>query len=149
MTSYSIVAPIIIARFQGSHHVFYRAWSPHRYGPAYEYDIIIEKEDLAHPMMNMEYIDFLHRVCDHLDVEGLSEETPYEGHFLEMKTEFHCMVPLSQRGDTCYGIWLGETLFSPLFFLQSDAELYLRFLSEEFITLRSQFRLFTIPHETI
>jgi|LauGreDrversion4_2_1035121.scaffolds.fasta_scaffold04402_5 hypothetical protein len=152
MTSYSVVAPVLLARFQGPQRVFYRAWSPRRYGPVYQYDIIIEGEDNQHPMMNIEYVDFLHQVTDYLGVErGQREDgqTEWGGIFLDMTTDFHSTVPLEERGDCCFIIFMGESVFSPVFFLREDVELYLRFLENEFVTLRSLFRVVEIPHASI
>lgn len=146
MTSYSVVAPVILVRFQGPLHVFYQAWSPRRYGPAYQFDIIIEGEDNQHPMMNMEYTDFLHRVTDGLTLDRENRE---EGPFLDMTTDFHSTVPLDQRGETCFCILMKDTVFSPVFFLRDDVDLYLRFLESEFVALRPFFRILEVPHTTI
>lgn len=143
MTSYSVVAPVILARFQGPVHVFYQAWSPRRYGPAYQFDLIIEGEDNQHPMMNMEYVDFLHRVTDRLNLE--QGEHP----FVDMTTDFHSTVPLDERGETCFVIVMKDTIFSPVFFLREDIDLYFRFLESEFVTLRSHFQILEISHTTI
>jgi hypothetical protein len=154
MTSYSVVAPIIIARFQGNTNLFYQAWSPRRYGPIYQYDIIIEGEDNQHPMMNIEYIDFLHQICDQLNLDNSREDDENDlllgRRFLDMSTDYHSTTPLDERGDECYVVVIrGSVIFSPVFFLREDVELYLAFLENEFVTLRPHFQILTIPHASI
>ena len=154
MTSYSVVAPIILARFQGNTSIFFRAWSPRRYGPIYQYDIIIEGEDNQHPMMNIEYIDFLHRVCDQLSLDNSHDDDENDlllgRRFLDMTTDYHSTTPLDERGDECFVVIMRESvIFSPIFFLREDVELYLRFLENEFVTLRPHLRILEIPHATI
>jgi hypothetical protein len=91
-------------------------------------------------------------VTDYLGVErGQREDgqTEWGGIFLDMTTDFHSTVPLEERGDCCFIIFMGESVFSPVFFLREDVELYLRFLENEFVTLRSLFRVVEIPHASI
>lgn len=143
MTSYQVIAPIFLCRFQNNHTVFFHAWTPSRYGPSYTYDIIIEGEDNQHPCMNIEYISSLQRVMDKIDIE--QKECP----FVDMTTDFHCPVPAEERADQLYVITLRDHPFSPVFFIKEDVDLYLRFLEDQFITLRPYFKIHTVPHDFI
>lgn len=146
MTSYQVVAPIFLCRFQKDSGVFFRAWSPSRYGPIYTYDIIIEEEDNQHPSMNMEYVSALQRVMDHIDLERKDEQ---ESTFVDMTTDFHCPISLDKRTDELYIVTLRDSPFSPVFFLKEDVNLYLEFLEQQFVTIRSMFRIHTVEHEFI
>ena len=143
MTSYNVVAPVFLCRFQKKNGVFFRAWSPSRYGPAYTYDIVIEGEDNQHPSMNMEYVSCLQRVMDHIDLE--QKEDP----FVDMTTDFHCPTTLEERGDELFVITLRDSPFSPVFFMKEDVDLYLEFLNHQFVTLRPMFHIHTVPHRFI
>ena len=129
MTSYHVIAPVFIGRFQGAHGVIFRAWSPRRYGPVYTYDIVIEAEDDQHPSMNIEYTEALQRVMDRTD-------TVEKDKFVDLTTDYHCPTVIEDRGDTLYVITLRDSPFSPVFFLKQDAEIYLEHLSDSFITQR-------------
>lgn len=145
MTSYQIIAPIFLCRFQKDSGVFFRAWSPSRYGPVYTYDIIIESEDNQHPSMNMEYIMALQRVMDHIDLEKKEDDNK----FVDITTDFHCPISLDERTDELYIVTLRDSPFSPVFFLKEDVNLYLEFLKQEFVTIRSMFRIYTVEHNFI
>ena len=124
MTSYHVVAPILLGRFQGSDGVFFRAWSPRRYGPSYTYDITIESEDNQHPAMNVEYTDLLRRVLH--QQQGV-EESP----LVDLTTDFHCPTPVEERGEEAFVITFRDGPFSPVFFVREDAILYLEYVREE------------------
>lgn len=140
MTSYRVVAPLFLARFQQDNGVLFRAWSPRRYGPAYTYDIVIEGEDDQHPSMSLEYIGALQRV---MDAVRLSEG------FVDLTTDVHSPVPVEQRGETVYFVTLRDSLFSPVFFLQEDADLYLRHLWDLFLEWRDGFQVRSASHSVI
>lgn len=125
MTSYHVVAPIILVRFQGSDGVFFRGWSPRRYGPAYTYDIVIEGEDNQHPSMNMEYTDLVRRTL------SLIQESGEEEKMVDMVTDYHCAVPVEERGDFGFIVTYRDSLFSPVFFVREDALLYQAHLVDE------------------
>lgn len=147
MTSYQIIAPVFLCRFQRETGVFFRAWSPSRYGPVYTYDVVIEGEDNQHPSMNMEYVSALQRVMDHVDLANQEEEQ--KDTFVDMTTDFHCPLPLEERGDELYVVTLRDSPFSPVFFFREDVELYLTFLEHQFIELRSHFQIHTASHGLI
>ena len=46
MSTYEVIAPIVVVRFKKETDDFfsYMAWSPRRYGPVYTYDLIVEIE---------------------------------------------------------------------------------------------------------
>ena len=134
MTSYHVIAPVFIGRFQGAHGVIFRAWSPRRYGPVYTYDIVIEAEDDQHPSMNIEYTEALQRVMDRTD--GAVGAVGAVSAFVDLTTDYHCPTVIEDRGDTLYVITLRDSPFSPVFFLKQDAEIYLEHLSDSFITQR-------------
>jgi hypothetical protein len=142
MTSYHIVAPVFLVRFQGSSDVVFHAWSPRRYGPAYTYDIVIESEDNQHPSMNIEYVEALQRV---MSVVEEMDTHP----FVDLTTDYHCPVPLDERGDRLYVVTLGDSPFSPVFFLREDAELYLTYLSETFVRQQGGFRIREVTHSLV
>ena len=140
MTSYHIVAPVFIGRFQEPDGVVFHTWSPQRYGPAYTYDIIIEGEDDQHPSMNMEYIDALQRVMYRTDtLNG----------FVDISTDYHCPTPLDERSDVLYLVTLRDSPFSPVFFLKEDAELYLTHLYDSFIGQRPFLQIREATHSFI
>lgn len=138
MTSYHVVAPIVLARFQGSDGVFFRAWSPRQYGPAYTYDITIESEDNQHPAMNVEYADLLRRVLNQV------QESP----LVDLTTDFHCPTPVEERGEEAFVITFRDGPFSPIFFVREDAILYLEYLREE-LSQSQALVLCSFPHERI
>lgn len=125
MTSYHVIAPIVIVRFQGPDGVFFRGWSPRRYGPAYTYDIVIEGEDNQHPSMNIEYTDFMKRVLLLLRESGAEEA------MVDMTTDFHCAVNIEERGDEGCFVTYRDSVFSPVFFVREDAVLFQEHLYEE------------------
>lgn len=139
MTSYHVVAPVFLVRFQGPSDVIFRAWSPRRYGPAYTYDIVIESEDNQHPAMNIEYIEALQRLM--LIVEEIEPEP-----FVDFTTDYHCPIRIDERGDVLYVVLLGESPFSPVFFVKEDAELYYRHLSKAFLDQRDGLQIREVPH---
>jgi hypothetical protein len=140
MTSYQVIAPIFLVRFQGLHGVFFRAWSPRRYGPAYTYDIVIEAEDDQHPAMNIEYTDALQRVMDRVGGDR---------QFVDLTTDYHCPTPIEKRGDSLYVITLRDSPFSPVFFLREDAELYLDHLAQSFLEQRAFLELREVGHSVL
>lgn len=141
MTSYHVVAPVFLARFQEANHVRFRAWSPRRYGPAYTYDIIIESEDNQHPSMNIEYMDTLQRVMNNI---SLSSES-----FVDITTDYHCPVPIDERGETLFVVTLKSSLFSPVFFEHDDAQLYYQYLYNVFVEQRNDLAIQQVEHSLI
>lgn len=142
MTSYRVIAPLFLARYQESNGVLFRAWSPRRYGPAYTYDIVIESEDDQHPAMNIEYVDALQRVMD--EVHGQSDLP-----FVDLTTDYHSPLPVEERGDTAYFVTLRGALFSPIFFIRSDAEIYFRHVWDLFLEWREEFQIREAVHSII
>jgi hypothetical protein len=141
MTSYRVVAPVFLARFQENNGILFRAWSPRRYGPAYTYDIIIECEDNQHPSMNMEYMDTLQRVMDNVHLSSQP--------FVDMTTDYHCPVPVEERGETLFVVTLKNSPFSPVFFDYDDAQLYYRYLYSVFVEQRSDLHVQQVEHALI
>ena len=138
MTSYHIVAPVVLVRFQDAQGVFFHGWSPRRYGPAYTYDILLEGEDNQHPAMNMEYTDLVRRI---FGILSLTQEPSV----VDMTTDFHCPIPLEERGEQGFVITFRDGPFSPVFFSREDAVLYLEHVQQEFGA--SFFALCTFSHD--
>jgi len=143
MTSYRVVAPVFLVRFQGPEGVLFRGWSPRRYGPVYTYDLVIEAEDDQHPAMNVEYTNMVRRVLDQVQQEqGLRQRQ----RMVDVSTDFHCAVPVEQRGDEGFVVTFQDGVFSPVFFLREDAVLYQAYLQEE---LDVEFAIRSFVHERI
>lgn len=138
MTSYRVIAPVFLGRFQGPHGVFFRGWSPRRYGPAYTYDLVIESEDDQHPAMNMEYADFIKRVFLALGRDKMVDAT----------TDFHCAVPIEERGEEGFIVTFQDGPFSPVFFLSEDAILYRDYLRYE-LGLTYELMVCSFSHEVV
>jgi hypothetical protein len=148
MTSYHVIAPVFIGRFQEACGVIFRAWSPRRYGPVYTYDIIIEAEDDQHPSMNIEYIEALQRVMDGTDIDVV-DAVDATSAFVDLTTDYHCPTVIEDRGDTLFLITLRDSPFSPVFFLKQDAEIYLEHLYASFPTCRHLLALRTADHSFV
>ena len=155
MSSYQVIAPIIITRFkkEEENYFSYIAWSPRRYGPIYSYDLIIEIEnkDDYHPAMNTEYAEFLQKIFDHLDLDHEhleGKETSY-GHFIDLYVDFHCPVPLENRSDTLYCTTLNQHVFSPLFFNYDQLNQYLNQQRIYFPLLSRDLQSIDIQHKFI
>lgn len=129
MTSYRVVAPLFIGRFQGPEGVTFHGWSPRRYGPTYTYDLIIEGEDDQHPAMNQEYTDFVRRALDKISKEEEKEEGGKA--LVDTTTDFHCPVPPEERGEEAFLLTFRDGPFSPVFFVREDAILYRDHLLQE------------------
>lgn len=155
MTTYQVIAPIVIIRFKKEEDSFfsYVAWSPRRYGPIYSFDLIIEIEnkDDYHPSMNTEYSEFLQRIFDHLDLdhEHLERKETSYGHFIDLYVDFHCPVPLENRSDHLYCTILNQQIFSPPFFNYEHLNQYLNQQQIYFPLLSRDLQSTIIEHKII
>jgi hypothetical protein len=151
MTSYNVLAPIAVFRFEQDGNILYKAWSPHRYGPAYTYDLIIEVEDNQHPMMNLEYLNFIQRIFDYLEIDHDTLNhfsTPY-GKYLDMYVDFHSPVPISQRNDHIYFTTMRNQIFSPIFFTWENAVEFLNTQRRTHPLLTRDLQIIVIEHDFI
>ena len=123
------IAPVFIARFQGSSGVIFRSWSAHPY----------DTGDALHPSMTMEYMDALQQV--------MHETERYIG-FVDITTDY-CHTSTEERGDRLYLITLRDSPFSPVFFLEEDAESYMNYLWNTFIVQRPYLSIREATHSLL
>ena len=134
MTSHRGVSPLFLARFQRKDGVLFRAWSP-RHACSYPFATILEEN------MTREYTDVLQRVMNKI---GLLDES-----FVDITTNIYSSVPFNERGDTIYFVTLRDGLFSPIFFMEAEAEIYLRQLRGALVEWREGLLVRSAIHTSV
>jgi hypothetical protein len=99
---------------------------------------VIESEDDQHPAMNMEYTDFIKRVFLSLGRDKM----------VDASTDFHCAVPVEERGEEGFVVTFQDGPFSPVFFLSEDAILYRDHLRSE-LGLTYELMVSSFSHEVV
>jgi hypothetical protein len=139
MASDRVVAPLFLVRFQQKGGVVFHAWSPRPYGPIYSFQEV--QEDDPHPMMNREYMDALQRVM--MEVQQSSDP------FVDLTTDIHSPVPVEQRGEQVFFVTLRDSLFSPIFFLEEEAERYIQYVRNGLLEWREGLAIRSATHRLV